>query len=255
MRTPFTFLSFAIGVTVAYETVNVNISQPQTNAPLNTSLAYYNMAGLNGNLTRGSSQTLCGSSLSFHYTEPSVWGNKTGTPDRPILILTHGYPESSYIWRELTGNLSQRVPLFVPSQPGYGSSTPCCNETGCAYDKRTYAQAIMEAVANLYGGTKCEPTSVIFAGHDRGARTMHRAAVDNNFTGIDPLGVFVADIVPFEAEYASFANPTDAVGYFHWAFLPRGETQASFNATASGKMLMHFGRRVCDQCPHGVRWR
>lgn len=51
---------------------------------------------------------------------------------------------------------------------------------------------------------------------------QHRAAVDNNFPGITGLGFFAADIVPFITEYASFANPVFAEGYFHWAFLPKG---------------------------------
>lgn len=51
---------------------------------------------------------------------------------------------------------------------------------------------------------------------------QHRAAVDNNFPGITGLGLFAADIVPFVAEYASFANPFWAQNYFHWSFLPKG---------------------------------
>lgn len=71
-----------------------------------------------------------------------------------------------------------------------------------------------------------EDACVVYAGHDRGARTMvgcehlvryasfsgltgyvqHRAAVDNDFPGITGLGLYVADIVRFVAEYASFAN-------------------------------------------------
>ena len=51
---------------------------------------------------------------------------------------------------------------------------------------------------------------------------MHRAAVDNNFPGIDAMGLFVADIVPIVAEYAAFSNPNASIGYFHWSFLPKG---------------------------------
>ena len=58
---------------------------------------------------------------------------------------------------------------------------------------------------------------VVLAGHDRGARTMHRAAVAIElFPQIQALGVFMADIVPIVEEYAAFSNPNDSVGYFHW---------------------------------------
>ncbi|MCJ1395261.1 hypothetical protein MMC18_008145 [Xylographa bjoerkii] len=200
-----------------YETVNGNISVPQNNAPLNETLAYYKLPAFNGvqdTLTHGFFQTSCGSNLSFHYTDPLVYGNQTGTASRPVMILTHGYPESSYIWRRMTQPLSERVPLIVPDQPGYGLSTPCI--TGS--DKLTFAGAIMEAVQSVYG----QNTTVVLAGHDRGARTMHRAAVSiDKFPGITALGVFLADIVPFVEEYASFANSTWSVNYFHWAFLPK----------------------------------
>ena len=38
---------------------------------------------------------------------------------------------------------------------------------------------------------------------------MHRAAVDNDCPGIHAMGLFIADIVPFIAEYESFANPQE----------------------------------------------
>jgi len=36
------------GSSLAYESVNVNVSQPQSSAPLNTTLAYYRLPGFNG---------------------------------------------------------------------------------------------------------------------------------------------------------------------------------------------------------------
>ena len=75
----------------------------------------------------------------------------------------------------------------------------------------------MEALQSVYGNT-----TVVLAGHDRGARTMHRAAVSiKEFPGITALGLFLADIVPFVEEFASFATPANATGYFHWSFLPQ----------------------------------
>ena len=170
----YAVLSFAVVAQAQqYEHSNINVSQPQDNAPLDLSLASYSLTGYNGvssTLTHSFFPTDCGANLSVHYTDPDVWADATGTAKKPILILTHGYPESSYIWRDVVPTLSQRVPVFVPDQPGYGLSTACCNVTGCFYDKRTYAQSIMQAVRAAYGDSV-----VIYGGHDRGARTMVNA--------------------------------------------------------------------------------
>lgn len=65
---------------------------------------------------------------------------------------------------------------------------------------------------------------MILGGHDRGARTMHRLAVSRSeFPNLDVLGLFMADIVPTVEQFASFARPSSAIGYFHWSFLPRGD--------------------------------
>ena len=86
-------------------------------APFNVTLANYKLPSQKGpspSLSHGYFQTSCGSNLSFHYTDPSLWAGAAGSASLPVLVLTHGYPESSYEWRELTGPLSARVPLFVP---------------------------------------------------------------------------------------------------------------------------------------------
>lgn len=103
-------------------------------------------------------------------------------------------------------------------------SEACPNGT----DERTNAGAILETVSQLFGDGK----SVILGGHDRGGRAMQRAAVDigqGGFSFVKAVGLFVADIVPIVAEYASFSDPSSAVGYFHWAFLPRVEGDFSTN--------------------------
>lgn len=99
-----------------YETVSVNVSTPTNNAPLDTKLAYYRLNGTNGHsdkLTHSFVRVSCGALMSVHHTEPHVYSD-AGTAERPILLLNHGYPESSYIWRKTTAELSKRVPLVVP---------------------------------------------------------------------------------------------------------------------------------------------
>ena len=83
-------------------------------------------------------------------------------------------------------------------RPGYGLSTVCPNGT----DERTNAGALIDATVAIFG----EGKTVVLAGHDRGARAMQRAAVDigqGGFPQVKAAGVWMADIVPIVAEYAS----------------------------------------------------
>lgn len=67
---------------------------------------------------------------------------------------------------------------------------------------------------------------------------MQRMAVDigqGSHPEVHALGVWLADIVPIVDEYASFRNPNNSVGYFHWSFLPRLQEELSL------RMIMAFG--------------
>ncbi|KAI1624786.1 Alpha/Beta hydrolase protein [Exophiala viscosa] len=132
MAIKFTFASLVLFIVVAqaapYEVVNVNVSLPQNNSALDYNLAWvqsqlygYNGA-TNNQLTHSFVPVTCGANVSVYHTDPGVFAN-AGTPQTPILLLNHGYPESSYIWRDVTPVVSHRVPVFVPDRPGYGLST------------------------------------------------------------------------------------------------------------------------------------
>jgi haloacetate dehalogenase len=74
------------------------------------------------------------------------------------------------------------------------------------------ASAILEVATQLY-----QPgVNVILAGHDRGARAMHRAAVDIDQLPVQALGLWMADVVPIVEEYASFSHPDHSTNYWHW---------------------------------------
>lgn len=97
-------------------------------------------------------------------------------------------------------------------RPGYGLSTVCPS----GMDMRSTAGALIDTVVELYGQGK----TVVLAGHDRGGRSMQRAAVDigqGGFPQIKAAGVWIADVVPIITEFGSFSNPANAIGYFHWA--------------------------------------
>ncbi|GGX20394.1 alpha/beta fold hydrolase [Streptomyces noursei] len=45
-----------------------------------------------------------------------------GDPSAPPVVLLHGTPFSSYVWRAVARSLAQRFHVFVWDMPGYGSS-------------------------------------------------------------------------------------------------------------------------------------
>jgi haloalkane dehalogenase len=50
---------------------------------------------------------------------------RAGDPDDPAVLLVHGYPESSYMWRSALDALAARGLFAVaPDLPGYGDSEP-----------------------------------------------------------------------------------------------------------------------------------
>lgn len=136
-------------------------------------------------------------------------------PDTPILTLVHGYPQSAYEWRYLAPLLKDKVSLFIPELPGYGISTP-----QQANDKRAIGTTLLNALIAVFGKNR----KVILGGHDRGARVVHRLAVDAANFPLQILGVVMLDIVPTLAQYQAFSNPKIVAGYFHWPMLANVET-------------------------------
>jgi pimeloyl-ACP methyl ester carboxylesterase len=115
---------------------------------------------------------------------------------RPILVLIHGYPQSSYMWRHLVSHLPDDMPIWVADLPGYGASPPLEE-----HDKLSVGTALLNAMKQAYYSTSMRISSsgnpklsVVLVGHDRGARVAHRLAV-SGVTGISIQGVCLIDIV------------------------------------------------------------
>lgn len=47
-----------------------------------------------------------------------------GAPDRPALLLLHGFPSSSASFRDVMGPLAQECRVIAPDLPGFGASEP-----------------------------------------------------------------------------------------------------------------------------------
>jgi pimeloyl-ACP methyl ester carboxylesterase len=51
-----------------------------------------------------------------------IFYREAGQTDKPTLVLLHGYPTSSHMYRNLINDLSDQYHLIAPDYPGYGNS-------------------------------------------------------------------------------------------------------------------------------------
>ncbi|WNO70490.1 alpha/beta hydrolase [Streptomyces sp. AM8-1-1] len=58
----------------------------------------------------------------FRSTSGDVRWDRLGPPGRPPVVLLHGTPFSSYVWRAVARSLARRHQVFVWDMPGYGAS-------------------------------------------------------------------------------------------------------------------------------------
>ena len=134
----------------------------------------------------------------------------TGGTGPPVLLL-HGYPQCLAMWGHIAPLIASRGYSVVAADlRGYGDSS----KPQSAADHSTYSfRAMAHDQVSLMRALGHEVYHVI--GHDRGARTAHRMALD------DPACVrslAVLDIVP---TYAMFMETNRHVSgaYWHWYFL------------------------------------
>ncbi|RXZ79612.1 alpha/beta hydrolase [Paenibacillaceae bacterium] len=81
-----------------------------------------------------------------------VFYRKAGHPDKPVILLLHGFPSASHMFRELMPVLEKDYYLIAPDYPGFGhSSSPDRDNFQYTFDKIT---EIMEAFINQLGITK-----------------------------------------------------------------------------------------------------
>jgi haloacetate dehalogenase len=128
----------------------------------------------------------------------------------PPLLLLHGYPQTSVMWRDAGPALAQRFTVVAADLPGYGDSfRPAPTADHSAHSKRAMAADLVAAMSALGH----ERFSV--AGHDRGGRVGYRMALDHP-DRVQRLAVL--DIVP-TVEVWRRIDRTSAFLYWHWPFL------------------------------------
>ncbi len=64
-----------------------------------------------------------------------IFYREAGDPNHPTLLLLHGFPTSSHMYRDLIAELADEYHLVAPDYPGYGfSSMPAVDEFDYSFD-------------------------------------------------------------------------------------------------------------------------
>jgi len=64
-----------------------------------------------------------------------IFYREAGNPNHPTILLLHGFPTSSHMFRDLIAELSDQYHLIAPDYPGYGySSMPAVDKFDYSFD-------------------------------------------------------------------------------------------------------------------------
>jgi haloacetate dehalogenase len=128
----------------------------------------------------------------------------------PPLLLLHGNPLTHVSWHKIAHRLAKSFHVVAPDLRGYGDSSAPEPDKDCInYSFRAMAQDQVEVMETL--GYK----NFFAAGHDRGARTVHRMALDH------PDRVKRAALVDILPNYHIWTHVTKkwADKSWHWIFM------------------------------------
>lgn len=141
---------------------------------------------------------------------PGVTINAVAAGAGPPVLLLHGYPQTLAMWHEIAPQLATTHTVVAADLRGYGdSSAP-------ADDDYSFRAMAADQVAVMAGMGHARFSVV---GHDRGARTAHRMALD---CAVVLDRVALLDIVPTGHVLAT-VDLALARRYFHWFFLSQPE--------------------------------
>lgn len=77
-----------------------------------------------------------------------IFYREAGSKDRPTLLLLHGFPTSSHMYRNLIPELAKNYHVIAPDYPGFGySASPDHNKFSFTFDK--YADLIDKLLTHL----------------------------------------------------------------------------------------------------------
>ncbi len=128
----------------------------------------------------------------------------------PPLLLMHGNPFTHLSWHKVAPRLAEEFTVVATDLRGYGDSEkPPGGEDHSGYSFRAMAQDQVEVMAAL-GFDR-----FYAAGHDRGARVLHRMCLDH------PNKISRAAILDIIPQHHLFTHVTKAwaTASYHWFFM------------------------------------
>lgn len=82
----------------------------------------------------------------------NIFYREAGAPDAPVMLLLHGFPSSSHMYRDLIPLLATKYRVIAPDLPGFGFTTvPAERDYSYTFDNLA---ATMEAFVQALGLTK-----------------------------------------------------------------------------------------------------
>jgi haloacetate dehalogenase len=128
----------------------------------------------------------------------------------PAILLVHGFPRSSLMWRFLAPKLAENHTVICVDLRAYGrSGIPASGNDHFSYSKRAMARELVEVMAKLGF-----PTFTL-VGHDRGGRVSYRLALDHP-KNVERFAVF--DVIPI-LEAWNRSDARFAQTYWPWILL------------------------------------
>ena len=154
--------------------------------------------------TREGSELFAGFTVAEHAVEGADLRVRVGGSG-PALLLLHGYPQTGAMWHPVATALAEAHRVVVPDLRGYGASR--------VHDGDHTFRAMARDQVQLMAALGHDRFDVV--GHDRGARTAHRLALDHP----DAVrSVALLDVLPTLAVWENY-DAWLARRYFHWTFL------------------------------------
>jgi len=157
--------------------------------------------------------------------------------DGPPLLLLHGNPQTHACWHKVAETLAKRFHVVAADLRGYGDSVGPSDggKDHANYSFRAMAQDQVEVMAAL-GYDR-----FFVAGHDRGARTAHRLALDH----VERVRkVALLDILPTRYVWGNTSREW-ALNSWHWVFMAQPEDMFERMIAAIPArefVLRHLGR-------------
>lgn len=131
--------------------------------------------------------------------------------DGPPVLLLHGFPQTHAMWHAIAPLLGRDVTVIAADLRGYGDSS---KPKGAQNYTFRHMAADQTALMHALGFERFH-----LVGHDRGARTAHRLALDSPQA---VASLTVMDIVPTQHLLADLRADV-AQAYYHWFFLAQPE--------------------------------